>query len=252
MGTLPFLLGGPAAPATAQLTLGTLRDMVRQRADMENSEFITDSELNGYIARSYYELYDLLVQKYGDNYYVANPYTFTTDGTNDQFALPGDFYKLLGVDLQLGGSSDSWVTIRPFTFAERNRYSVPNFQSFYGVTNLRYRLSGDKIWFTPLPSAGQSIRLWYVPRIDAVADDADIIDGVSGWEEYIIVDAAIKCLQKEESDVTVLLTQKQALIARIESAAENRDAGSPERVADTQWADFWWPSGSGPGSGGSW
>jgi len=232
------------------MTLLQLRTAAQQRADMVNSEFVSDSEWNSYINQSYYELYDLLVQKYGNDYYVADPHTFTTDGVNDSYALPSDFYKLLGVDLQLGISQDSWVTLKPFNFAERNRYAVPNLQSFYGLTNMRYRLRGMlKLWLTPFPAGGQNLRLWYVPRLTELSDDTSEADGVSGWTEYIICDAAMKALQKEESDVSVLMAEKQALIARIEAAAENRDPGSPQTVADTQTAsdmDGW------PGGGGGW
>src|SRR6267154_4869745 len=113
------------------VTLGSLRTQVRQRADIVNSQFITDTELNGYINASYAELYDLLVQKYGDDYYVKSPpYSFVTDGTSQFYALPDDFYKLLGVDLALATSQDSFVTISQFGFRDRNRYAVPNFQSF--------------------------------------------------------------------------------------------------------------------------
>lgn len=42
--------------------------------------------------------------------------------------------------------------------------------------------------------------------------------------------------------------QKAELIKRIESAAENRDAGNPATVGDTQFSDIW-SSGSGSGYG---
>lgn len=231
------------------MTLLELRNATRQRADIVNSQFVTDDELTSYINQSYFELYDLLVQCYGNDYYVAEPYSFVTDGVNNKFALPVDFYKILGLDLALSNSLDSFVTIKPFKFTDRNRYAVPNFQSFYGVTNLRYRLEGDKLLLTPIPSQGQTIRLWYVPRLTILVADADLLDGISGWTEYVITDAAIKCMQKEESDVSVLMAQKQALIARIQSAAENRDAGNAAVVGDVMYGDLWSPSGSGSGFG---
>lgn len=230
------------------LTLSELRTAVRQRSDMVNSTFITDSELNSYINQSYFELYDLLISKFGDNYYVAPVYTFVTDGSSYQYNLPSDFYKLLGVDLALSNTNDSFVTVRPFEFIDRNRYAVPNFQSFYGLTNLRYRLNGDKLWFTPIPAKSQTIRIWYIPRMTTLSSDTDTVEGISGWTEYIICDAAIKCLQKEESDVSVLFAEKAALIARIQAMAEGRDAGSPAKVSDNLYADFWFPTGSGSGT----
>jgi len=244
------------------MTLAQLSDAIRQRADMVNASgiytntFVTASELTSYINQSYFELYDLLVQKYGDNYYVAAPLSFSTDGTTFQYPLPDGtnysaapaLYKFLGLDLALSpNSQDSFVTIRPFMFSDRNRYAVPNFQSFYGVTNLRYRLNGTNLWLTPTPAAGQTLRLWYVPRLTQLISNSDTADGISGWTEYIIVDGVIKCKEKEESDVSVEMAQKQALIQRIESAAENRDAGNPAVVSDGQYSDLWWPTGNGSG-----
>jgi hypothetical protein len=233
------------------MQLSDLRTAVRQRADIVGSQFVTDSELTSYINQSYLELYDLLVQKYGDDYFVASPYTITTDGINDTFTLPTDFQKFLGLDLALSTSQDSYVTIRRFEFQDRNRYAVPNFQSFYGVTNLRYRLRGNSLWLTPIPSSGQTLRLFYVPQLTLLSADSDLASNLGGWLEYVIVDAAIKCMQKEESDISALMAQKQALIVRIEAAAENRDAGNPPRVADGQSSDWSWPSGNGSGFGGS-
>lgn len=223
-------------PATT--TLALIRAQVRQRADMVNSTFCTDSELNSYINGSYYELYDLLVQKFGSDYYVATPQTITTDGTNDQYALTtSTIYKVLGVDLRVAGTND-YVNVPRFNFADRNRYTPPASPASAGSSNLRYRLHGEYIWFSPLPTSGLTLRVWYVPRLTALSADGDAVDGVSGWEEYVIVDAVIKAKLKEESDASAEMAQKAALIARIESAAENRDAGSPQTVVDV-YQDSW-------------
>lgn len=243
------------------MTLLQVRDASKQRSDMVRSGFITDSEWNSYINQSYFELYDLLIQKYGNDYYVADPVLITMNGQSDTYPLPdgtlyssaAPFYKLLGVDLQLtggGNPNQTYVTVRPFNFSDRNRYSVPNFQSFYGVTNLRYRLRANKLWLTPVPQAGQTIQLWYIPRLATLSADGDTVDGISGWTEYIIIDAAIKAMQKEESDCTVLMQQKQEMILRIEAAAENRDAANPGTVSDSRSSDQWFTSGSGFGNGG--
>jgi hypothetical protein len=331
------------------MTLPQLREATRQRADMVHSQFVSDEEFNSYINASYFELYDLLVQKYGNDYYVKE-YGFSLQGNVERYDLPEDFYKLLGVDLSISNGPDGYVTLRPFSLAERNRYSTANVQTWIGVTNLRYRLSGNKLWFTPSPNSGQQVRLWYIPRLSNLFDPVTLTvaaqpvandyltvglsspinlsalagvttsataaavaaainalgsdvtatslnnvvtltsavsapiglsventtsptptpgvatriqlsassvigdnvtaDGVSGWLEYVITDAAIKALQKEESDVSVLMAQKMALIKRIEAAAENRDAGMPAQVADVQWTNGTWPFGNGFGGGG--
>lgn len=221
--------------------------MAQQRADRVNSSFVSTAEWNTYINQSAYELYDLLVNTFED-YYTTTPYTFTTDGTTSQYSLPPNFDKLVGVDLALNATSNAYVTIQKFDFISRNRYVYPNITStFAGVFNLRYRLVGSTLMFIPTPSAGQQVRVWYIPRMTQLLKDTDQLDGVSGWIEYVIVDAAIKALQKEESDVTVLMAQKMALIKRIEESAMNRDAGQPDTISSTR---AWGNSGGGWGNDG--
>jgi hypothetical protein len=179
---------------------------------MTNSSFVSDSEWTSYLNGSYQELYGLLVTAFED-YYVATPYEFTTDGTNQNFALPTNpaIFKLLGVDLQ-AQASQVWVTLKPYTFLERNSFGLVN---------------------TPIPAAGQTLRVWYVPVVTALSADGDVtVDILNGWEEYIIVDAAMKALAKEESDVSVLMARKQSLAERLKGEAANRDAGAPTRIND--------------------
>ncbi len=225
--------------ATGDLSLGEIRLMAQQRADRVGSNFVTLPEWNSYINQSRFELYDLLVTLYED-YYLAPAVTFTTDGS-DSYSLPNGtnysgakkFYKLWGVDCGLAPSGNAWVTLSKFDAIERNRYVFPNItSSFAGVFNMRYRVTDNDIRFIPTPASGQFIRIWYIPRLETLLADSAIMDGVSGWTEYIVVDAAIKALQKEESDVSVLLAQKQALIDRITVAGMNRDAGQPDTISD--------------------
>jgi hypothetical protein len=226
-------------------SLASLRLQAQQRADRVNSNFVTKPEWNKYINQSATELYDLLITVYED-YYAATPYVFVTDGTNSQYALPAgqvdvnsvtakQFYKLLGVDCGLANNDNAKITVHKYDFIERNRYVYPNVTStFFGVFNMRYRVMGSNITFIPTPSAGQYITVHYIPRLVTMLKDTDTLDGISGWAEYVIVDAAIKALQKEESDVSLLMAEKVALRKRIEESATNRDAGQPDVISRTR------------------
>jgi len=256
---------------TAEMSLAQIRLTAQQRADRVGSNFLTLPEWNSNINQSMYELYDLLITVYED-YFVATPAQFTSSGgnvnqtylyplpdgqlsfTNGITGTPGyiapPLYKLLGVDLGLNTANNAWVTIEKFNFIDRNTFIYPNTAStIYGVFNLRYRLVGDNIEFIPTPSSGQFIRLWYYPRLKQLLQDTDLTSSsISGWIEYVIVDAAIKALQKEESDVSVLMAQKQALIKRIEDAAQNRDSGRPDTISNSRQTNSW----GGFGYGGGW
>jgi len=209
------------------VTLLELRTRARQRADMVNSGFVSDSELNVYINASYAELYDLLVSKHGEDYFVDS-FNITTTNNVETYSLPSDFYKLLGVDLQLDTSSN-WVSLKRFEFAERN---IPQIWDIKFVDFIRYRVFGSSLKLSPVPQSHQNIRVWYIPLPSKLVKDNDTFDGIDGWEEYVVIDVAIKMLTKEESDTSQLLGEKMAMKLRIEQMAEARDEGQPARVQD--------------------
>jgi hypothetical protein len=221
---------------STSMTLLQLRTAARQRADQENASgdysdaFIKDSELTSYINQSAFELYDLLITLYGNDYFLTGPYTINSDGVNDSFALPSDFYKAVSVSAR--NSSSAMIPLRQASFSQMMSLQGTNDVSTLGLMHIVYRLRSDKLWFAPKPQNGQSFYLYYIPRLQTLSADSDTFDGISGWTEYIIVDAAIKCMQKEESDVSVLLLQKEALLKRIASSAENRDAAAPSTISD--------------------
>ena len=219
-------------------TLAELKTRARERADQTNSTFISDSELLSYINSSYAELYDILVSRFED--YYTTSVTFSIASGNS-YSLPSDFYKLRGVDYNISG--DNYVTLQKFNFHDRNGRN-PNTSLFvdrglYG-NKLRYRVLANELILEPSESAVGNYKLWYIPTYTRLASDSDTVDGINGWEEYIVVDVAIKMLSKEESSTTHLDTEKEALLKRIRDMAQNRDANAPERIADVYVEDSEW------------
>lgn len=248
----PYTSAQSAVPTTTgEMCLSQIRLAAKQRADRVNSQFVTDSEWNSYINQSMFELYDLLVDQYED-YFMAPMASFTTTGNVFLYPLPdgitaftdnngnpltaAPFYKLLGVDLALNTANNAYVTMDRFNFVDRNKYLYANSSStIYGVYNMQYRLMGNQIEFIPTPTAGQKIRLAYIPRLTQLLQDTDITTmGISGWIEYVIVKAAYLALTKEESDTSSLAQQLNALTKRIEDSAMNRDAGRPDTISDVR------------------
>lgn len=303
---------------SSNASLGALRIQAQQRSDLENSPNISTPEWNQYISQSYKELYDMLVSAYGNDYYVQTPYQFSLSGSQ-LYPLPSDFYKLLRVEIQYSGSPSGYVTLRRFETIEANRFAFPNTQiNSLGYTNLQYRIWGSNLQFIPVPQAGQTIQIWYVPEptplqfiptcsttissavvtVNDVADlavgmnafgtgiatgatilsintslnqvtlsavstatqavvpiffwtDGAVMDGISGWEEYVVIDAAIKAQIKQECDVQDLLVQKNNMKMRIESMAEGRDIGQASHVSDVLSINGWGYDGFGGGGDGS-
>lgn len=224
-----------------QTTVGNILLECLQRTNKENSTFYTQQEMISMISQSYKELWDILAQKFGDDYFVATPYTYTTGGNVQMYPLPTDFKALLGVEVALNPTDpNSWITVRPFEFIQRNLWNYPNVYTFYGVTNIRYRLNGNNLMIVPITVSGQTLRIWYVPRPNQLKKTTDTVDAIAGWEEYIVADVCIKMLAKEESDVSVFAGQKMALLKRVEEAAEDRNLADPEVISDSKQRNFGW------------
>lgn len=254
---------------TGEMSLAQIRLSAQQRADRVNSNFVTLPEWNAYINQAMFELYDLLITAYED-YFVATPATFMTNGSTYLYPLPDGvttflnpsnasfvaqpIYKLLGVDLGLNNANNAYVTINKFNFIDRNRFVYPNTAStIHGVFNLQYRMMGSNIEFIPTPSSNQPIRLWYIPRLAELLQDTDLTTtGISGWIEYVIVRAAKYALDKEESDTARLTEELLFLKQRIEESAVNRDAGQADKISDVR-SNSWGNNGFGQnGSIGGW
>lgn len=273
-GTSPYTLSGSEVPTkTSEMCLSKIRLSSMQTADRVNSNFVTIPEWNTFINLACNELYDLLVTTYED-YYIATPIQFVTDGNTYVYPLPDGFteyqnglnpptpitakpfYKLKGVDLALQTASNAYVTVNKFNFIDRNKFVYPNTAStIYGVFNMQYRTLGNNIEFIPTPSANQVIRVWYIPRLMELLRDTDMTDiGISGWLRYVIVRAAKYALDKEESDTNKLDQELLFLKDRIEAAASNRDDGQPDTISNTRanggWTNGGWGGGQNGGSGG--
>jgi hypothetical protein len=196
-------------------TLANIRDRCKQESDNVNASFVSDAEWLNYINASYQEAYGLYAEAFGARYFAKNPpQSISTDGTNQLFALASDFWKLLLCEVQVQTGQAQYVNLKPFLLAEKNSIGYFN-QS--------------------IPAAGQTVRVWYIPTVTPLANDVDVLSTAltaNGGEEYVVADACIKALAKEESDVSVFLARKNALKLRLEQEASNRDASNPSRILD--------------------
>lgn len=220
-------------------TLADLRTQARQLADMEQNNFISDSELNTYINFAIADLHDLLVESYGSDYFLSSFTSVTSNGT-EAYNLPADFYKLRGLDIKLDESS--WTSLKPFNFNERNRYSSFGSWTITGISNIRYRIMGNTIRFVPIPDTAKQFRIWYIPVATKLVNDNDTLNDINQYSDFIVITAALKMLNKEESDTSNLAAERARIIERIKTASQNRDAGEPESISDiyAENNDYWW------------
>jgi len=226
------------------ITLGELITQIRNRCDLNSSEFITDDEMAGYINFSLGELYGLLVNSFGGDYFATSIVkNIAANGTALTTDLPDDLYKVLGIDLQISPSpSTNRITLQPYNFNERNRANSSNMSGYATqyTTNYRYRLFNQTLQIQPPAAGALELLVWYVP----VAPQFDVTlpldleqtfqnnSNLNNWLEYVIVDVSIKCKAKEETDASLFVRAKALLTERIRNESQNRDIGTPPSVSD--------------------
>lgn len=232
-----------------QINLGYLRYMSQLRADKLHSQYLTEDEWNWNINQSMYELRDILVTKFGDDYFLAPPLLIPLTGL-DFYPLPNGsnyssapaIFKLTGIDSNIGGgvntSNAGWIPISRSNWSDRDKYTT--FPGQAGALNniyqMSYRMMGDNLWIFPA-NENMTIRLLYIAVMNQLLLDTDMLAfSLSGWSEYIINDAAMKAMVKEESfeKWQALDAANNRIRERIETTAANRDVGQPNTVSNVR------------------
>jgi hypothetical protein len=157
-------------------------------------------------------------------------------GTVDVF-LESDFYKCKGVWISNGSPAPGggWDPLRRFQWDQQNmlRQAGSYFQTGFTALPL-YRLftlnGREKVGIAPM--IGGTYRVWYYPAPYKMLVGTDRIDGRSGWDEWVVKDAAIKCLLKEESveQAASIKAIRDELFSRFQLHASERDASQPEKI----------------------
>ena len=219
---------------TYSVTRTELLSSVRARTNTENQlDFCDDVEVTGYINAGITSIWDLILNSTwgGDRY--QRSHTFSTEAGRSNYERPSDYYRTLSADAFV--ENDRPVSIYPFPKEWRNilRGSAPLLAYPWSPgAQIYYRWEGGDMVFLPVPQSVFQIRLNYAPVAPRLYAADDSFDGVNGWEEYVILYAAIRVLTKCGPYETIpLLTQQMAdEKARIMVSAPQADMQQAERT----------------------
>lgn len=216
-------------PGVVNLT--TLTTAVRRRADMENTLFVSDTEIQEYIQGSYGDLFDLMIESAGPEQFVRIAELITTTPGQPIYtimednspAVPALIYKPLMCVL-----SDGTTTTRLDPSADFDVYPEVLLTGVTGRPE-KYRVLGPELsraaagtemvkelLIQPAPDAAYTVFLAYIPSPpDLTTTSVQNLYGYSGWEEYVVCDAAAKCAEKEESfDLADRLLRRREMVAQ--------------------------------------
>lgn len=194
----------------------------RERADMVNSDFIASAEVTRYCEKAFQEWIGILITKEPD---LMTKKTTGNFVLNSPFNLPTDFKAFRRVRHQ-----NSYSLRR----AELQEVETLTFNGRKGKPT-HYWLSGihtGAAVLQELPAADRTypVDLYYIPSISLADVAGGGLNMVAGWDEYVVLTAAMKMKDKEESDVSVLLGERKLLIENIVAQVTAQDTGEPGRM----------------------
>jgi hypothetical protein len=193
---------------------------------MVGSGFVTSQEIFDWMSAAWQELYGLATIDCED-LIVKQVTTVVTAGMSI-IALPTAFKRLRGVRI----ANDTFLT--PISLREMqnlDRVGRTGRPAYYWL-NTDQANASPVITILPALSATYSIVVYYQPALD-LTDAASVtasIPQLASWDEYVVLSAAIKCKDKEESSVSVLIGERTALLASMRNSWTPMDTSEAGRV----------------------
>lgn len=217
----------------SSVTLAQIRTDARLFADQRDAGagptiFISDTELTRLVNLKIRELYDLLVEARGGDYY-ANEATIAIVGGTSRYPLPLDFYQLLSVTLEW--AAERFELVWPVG-TMRQRVPLQNWRQWSEREPKGYKLRASQLEFLPVPTSAVTCRLQYVPAFVDLVADADAFDGINGWEKMAAVGVALEMLAIEKRSNGKLEQAYAEQLDRIATMKSERDAEVPKEVVD--------------------
>ena len=210
-------------------TVAELITKFRIRGGYESSGRMTDAKVIDFLECGLSELHDLLITKFGDDYFTTRVETAYT-ANDDTYDLPTNFLKLLRADRKDG---TTWCRMR--------RVQLCDIGDGTTGTPTYYRIEGDSIMLDPPPSSSGTYRLIYIkcaPKLTTSgsppAGSVNQVDGYNGWENLAILYALWEAKDSQGEPTDGIERRIARLLARVDWAADGRDASEPLRIQDLE------------------
>lgn len=220
-------------------TSAEMTDEVRDRSDLGDSQFRTDTQIRRYLNSSNRELTGHLIRLYSADYFDKEGTINTVSGTSS-YDLPSDCFAVKTFRVTL--SDGSRIAIPKATTDEIDIDTENSGWETFGVIP-KHRIVQDQVRFIPTPRAVHDITVRYIheavffdgaddSRIKEMADDDDYIQCYWNYEEWVILKAAIKVKHDQEEDSSALRWELDNIWKGIIAIANDRVTTEPDRIRD--------------------
>lgn len=225
----------------ALVSLSTLRTRVRELTNTDTSapttHHITDTFLDRCINRWRRRFYDKLIEHTPEDFARTKDVTLVASRSeySEAHGFPQDFYVAIIV---LAYDGSRWRRLERFQHAAHLEGILNQEAQGSGGqwSNYTYRIqSGDRVLeVRPVPSAaGDTIRLVYAPSISDLTQPLQEMDGVNGWEDWIVYRASADVAIRKKIDPGPFFAQSKAIQEHLEFIGAQRDMSAPQYIQDT-------------------
>jgi hypothetical protein len=190
--------------------------MIRQKSDIENDgKHISDTEIDSYANDSISLLWSLLVDGTDGQLFAKNAGVLVKLGTYS-YQLPGDFSQLVSVDIKYGSRYQRSAQADPQDYAQLTEMTGA---AYYTARShfLRWSIEQNRaeLFLFPEPTNTSDVAVQYIPTAPYLSLDSDTLNWPDFWYQWVVLDAAIQCTNKEESMAQPLLQEREKVERRI-------------------------------------
>lgn len=222
-------------------SLDNLRTKVREEADVvEETERHPNAAIDRRINTALKDLYRKLQ--------IANPHelvhkssSLTTTSGQDTVALPSDFQRLISATATVSG--ESWLLEREHLPLLKAMVDDDLGSGWEVGTLVRYAVLGPdaftnptgagKLLLHPVPQGAHTVKVTYNPTVTALSATSDTFEDF-GFEEYVVIAAAISTLRQDGLDIQDHEARRQQLEADVVRFAHTRDLSGTRGPADVR------------------
>jgi len=215
-------------------SLSTLEQRVQTLFDVSGSTVLSAAELDQFINDAYRKLWAMVVAVNKDFRLTPMPFTFVAGV--QAVAFPADFMEIRFVRLNPGTDNQIYLT----KFGAKS-----GSQQF----NRTYRPSGANLIIEPLQNCAGSYSLDYIPQPPKLVAGTDTLDAeLDQFADFIVYDAAIAALSREETDAGQLVAlcygipgdpKNPGIAGRVTRWASDQRAADPDHIEDVRNRSTW-------------
>lgn len=224
-------------------TLAELREDVLWQSDNEgNTARVVPARLTRAINQSIQEFREA-VSDAGHPYYLTQATGTLTVGATAPYpfgaitigSLDPPMLRPYGFDIKVG---DLWVSLEPGNFDERNDGQLDGWLSGprIGQPSKFFLFNETQLAYSPAADQAYPYILYYLPVGEDLTDDENGFDGLAGWEEWVIYNAAAKLAIRDNhgEHLALVAAERERLLQGILRRAPHRQRAGATTKADVR------------------